>query len=67
MSFNILDGGYTLYAAELIRADSPVWSMGWELWFSLTLPLALTCLGCIHRDKSAFFLIIWDIFLYDCA
>ena len=38
--FNVSDDGNNLFGAQLVRVDSPVWSMSWELWFSLTLPLA---------------------------
>ena len=39
--FNVSDGLNNLFGAQLARVDSPVWSMSWELWFSLTLPLAI--------------------------
>lgn len=41
--FNISDDGRNLFGAPLMRVNSPVWSMSWELWFSLTLPLAIWC------------------------
>lgn len=48
--FNVSDDTVTLFGAPLQRADSPVWSMSWELWFSLTLPLAVWCVSRIRRD-----------------
>lgn len=41
MLFNVSDGGSTLSGEPLARVDSPVWSMSWELWFSLALPLVV--------------------------
>ena len=43
--FNVSNGANTLYGAPLARVDSPIWSMSWELWFSLTLPLAIWCIS----------------------
>ena len=51
--FNVSDGGNNLFGAQLVRVDSPVWSMSWELWFSLTLPLAIWCISRIHRTGLA--------------
>lgn len=47
--FNVSDDGNNLFGAPLVRVDSPVWSMSWELWFSLTLPLAIWCISRIRR------------------
>lgn len=47
--FNVSDGVNNLFGAPLARLDSPVWSMSWELWFSLTLPLAVWCISRIRR------------------
>lgn len=47
--FNVSDGVNTLFGAPLARLDSPVWSMSWELWFSLTLPLAVWCVSRIRH------------------
>ncbi len=45
MQFDVLffvsDDTATLFGDPLVRVNSPVWSMSWELWFSLTLPLAV--------------------------
>ena len=51
--FNVSDGGNNLFGAQLVRVDSPVWSMSWELWFSLTLPLAIWCISRIRRTGLA--------------
>ena len=51
--FNVSDGVNNLFGAQLVRVDSPVWSMSWELWFSLTLPLAIWCISRIHRTGLA--------------
>ncbi|KAB8289151.1 acyltransferase 3 [Bifidobacterium ramosum] len=48
--FNISDGVSTLSGGPLLRADSPVWSMTWEMFFSLTLPLAVYCVARTRRD-----------------
>lgn len=51
--FNVSDDGSNLFGAPLVRVDSPVWSMSWELWFSLTLPLAIWCISRIRRAGLA--------------
>lgn len=51
--FNVSDGVSNLFGADLARVNSPVWSMSWELWFSLTLPLAVWCISRIRRAKPA--------------
>ena len=51
--FNVSDDGSNLFGAPLVRVDSPVWSMSWELWFSLTLPLAIWCISRIRRTGLA--------------
>ena len=51
--FNASDGVNNLFGAQLVRVDSPVWSMSWELWFSLTLPLAIWCISRIRRAGLA--------------
>ena len=51
--FNVSDGVNNLFGAQLARVDSPVWSMSWELWFSLTLPLAIWCISRIRRTGLA--------------
>ena len=51
--FNVSDDGSNLFGAPLVRVDSPVWSMSWELWFSLTLPLAIWCISRIRRTDRA--------------
>lgn len=48
--FNVSDGLQTLYGAPLTRVDSPVWSMSWELWFSLSLPLVIYFVWKVKRD-----------------
>lgn len=39
--FNATDGQYFIDGTRFVRANSPTWSMSWELWFSLALPLAV--------------------------
>lgn len=51
--FNVSDDGSNLFGAPLVRVDSPVWSMSWELWFSLTLPLAIWYISRIRRTDRA--------------
>ena len=51
--FNVSDGVNNLFGAQLVRVDSPIWSMSWELWFSLTLPLAIWCISRIRRTGLA--------------
>ncbi len=51
--FNVSDDGSNLFGAPLVRVDSPVWSMSWELWFSLTLPLAIWGISRIRRTGLA--------------
>ena len=51
--FNVSNGLNDLFGAQLVRVDSPVWSMSWELWFSLTLPLAIWCISRIRRTGLA--------------
>lgn len=55
MQFDVLffvsDDTVTLFGGPLVRVNSPVWSMGWELWFSLTLPLAIACLARVRRER----------------
>ena len=67
MQFDVLffvsDDTVTLFGDPLVRVNSPVWSMGWELWFSLTLPLAVALLARVRRDVPAALLIFAGIFL----
>ena len=67
MQFDVLffvsDDTVTLFGDPLVRVNSPVWSMGWELWFSLTLPLAVALLARVRRDVPASLLIFAGIFL----
>lgn len=49
MLFNVSDGARTLYGAALTRVDSPVWSMSWELWFSIALPLVVFVVWKVRR------------------
>ncbi len=53
MLFNVSDDGTTLGGEPLRRVDSPVWSMSWELWFSILLPLVLFVVWRIRRDWLA--------------
>lgn len=48
--FNASDGQYFIDGTRFVRANSPTWSMSWELWFSLALPLAVYV---IWRTKRA--------------
>lgn len=61
--FNVSDDLLTLTGAPLVRVNSPVWSMSWELWFSLTLPLALWFLTRVRKDAAAALAILAGIFV----
>ncbi|AEB07509.1 acyltransferase 3 [Coriobacterium glomerans PW2] len=61
--FNVSDDTVNLFGGAISRVDSPVWSMSWELWFSLTLPLAIACIGRIRRDGPAVLGALAAIFL----
>ena len=67
MQFDVLffvsDDTVTLFGEPLVRVNSPVWSMGWELWFSLTLPLAIACLARARRDGLAGLALLAGIFV----
>ena len=66
--FFVSDDTRTIFGEPLVRVDSPVWSMGWELWFSLTLPLAIACLTRVRRDGAAALAILAGIFVsYWCG
>ena len=61
--FNVSDGINNLFGAPLTRLDSPVWSMSWELWFSLTLPLTIWCVSRIRRLRVAVAAIFAAVFI----
>lgn len=61
--FFVSDDTLTLFGEPLVRVNSPVWSMGWELWFSLTLPLAIACLARARHDAAAALAIFAGIFV----
>lgn len=61
--FNVSDDSVTLYGVHQTRANSPIWSMSWELWFSLTLPLAIACISRIRRERAAVACIFAAIFI----
>ena len=67
MQFDVLffvsDDTQNLFGDPLVRVNSPVWSMGWELWFSLTLPLAVACLARVRRDGAAIVGILAGVFV----
>ncbi len=67
MQFDVLffvsDDTQNLFGDPLVRVNSPVWSMSWELWFSLTLPLVVACLARIRRDGIAAVGILAGIFV----
>ena len=72
MQFDVLffvsDDTQTLFGEPLVRVNSPVWSMGWELWFSLTLPLAVACLARVRREGAAALALLAGIFVsYWCG
>ncbi len=60
--FNVSDDGFTLYGDPLVRVDSPVWSMSWELWFSLTLPLCIFFALLFKRDGIAIASLLFCVF-----
>lgn len=53
--FNISDDMQTIFGTPLTRVNSPVWSMSWELWFSLTLPLVIALLACLRHERATVF------------
>lgn len=61
--FNVSDGMNNLFGAPLTRVDSPVWSMSWELWFSLTLPLAVWCVSRIRNTGRAITVVFAAVFI----
>lgn len=61
--FNVSDDARTIAGEPLARVNSPVWSMSWELWFSLTLPLAVWCLTRVRRDGAAAAAILAGVFV----
>lgn len=67
MQFDVLffvsDDTQNLFGDPLVRVNSPVWLMGWELWFSLTLPLAVACLARVRRDGAAIVGILAGVFV----
>lgn len=63
MLFNVSDGAHNLFGAPLSRMDSPVWSMSWELWFSLTLPLAVWCVAHIRHGRTAVIALFAAVFI----
>ena len=66
--FNVSDDVVTLAGEPLRRVNSPVWSMCWEMWFSLTLPLAIALLGRLRHDAWAVLAAFAGIFVsYWCG
>lgn len=61
--FFVSDDVTNLFGEPLVRVNSPVWSMGWELWFSLTLPLAIACLARARHDAATALGIFVGIFV----
>lgn len=50
--FNVSDDSCTLYGEPIARVASPVWSMSWELWFSILLPLCIFFVLLFKRDRA---------------
>lgn len=61
--FNVSDGFYTLEGSPLTRVNSPVWSMSWELWFSIFLPFIIWVAWRTKRTSVALPIIIACIFV----
>lgn len=61
--FNVSDDGYTLHGAPLTRVDSPVWSMSWEIWFSILLPLCIFFTLLFKRDRMPIMILAACVFL----
>lgn len=61
--FNVSDDANNLFGAALARVNSPVWSMSWELWFSLTLPLAIWCVLRIKRTSLMLLAVFSAVFV----
>ncbi len=61
--FNVSDDGQTLHGAPLTRVDSPVWSMSWEIWFSILLPLCIFFALLFKRDRAPIAVLAACVFL----
>ena len=61
--FNISDDAQTLFGTPLTRVNSPIWSMCWEMWFSLTLPLAIACLARTRHEALTASVLLVAIFI----
>ncbi len=61
--FNVSDNGLTLHGQPLHRVDSPVWSMSWELWFSILLPLCIFLVMIARRQRLLVLALFACVFL----
>ncbi len=53
--FNVTDSAQNIYGASMSRVDNPIWSMSWEMWFSLCLPLVVYVIVHIRSLLLVFF------------
>lgn len=51
--FNVGDDTYNLYGMRLSRVEPTIWSMSWELWFSMCLPFVVWCMLKVKRNGVA--------------
>lgn len=61
--FNVSDAGSTIFGTTFDRVNGPAWSMSWEIWFSLTLPIAIWCIARIRRVAPAVMAILVAVFI----
>lgn len=61
--FNVSSNEVTLYQDPLVRINSPVWSMSWELWFSILLPLCIFFVLLFKRTSAIVMVLIVGIFV----
>lgn len=61
--FNVGDDTYNLYGMRLSRVEPTIWSMSWELWFSMCLPFVIWCVLKVKRNGVALAAIAAAIFI----
>ena len=61
--FNVGDDTYNLYGMRLLRVEPTIWSMSWELWFSMCLPFVIWCVLRIKKSSVALSAIAIAIFI----
>ena len=61
--FNVGDDTYNLYGMHISRVEPTIWSMSWELWFSMCLPFVIWCILKVKRNGVALAAIAAAIFI----